>query len=132
MTKHFKNFFLYNLIVLFFLGILGLVIFTSSLKVYYHISYPFILLLSFGVNLLIYHLFTRKPVAANRSLQLLGQSFAIKFFYYLGIAVVFLYTLTYKEEKISFVIFLFITYFAFTFIEVKALTLFIKSESNIS
>lgn len=131
MTKHFRKFFLQNLKVLILLGLAEFVIFKfSSLQQFYHILYPLVLILSFVVNLILYHLFTRKPVPANRSMLLLGQSFAIKFFYYLSLAVIFIYTISQKEQRICFVISLFIIYFAFTFIEVKAITAFIKSESN--
>lgn len=130
MTKHFRKFFLQNILILLLIGIAEIIIFTFFLKDFYQFSYPIVLLLSFVVNILVYHLFTRKPVPANRSMMLLVQSFAIKIFYYLTIAIIFIYTLSQKEEKISFVIVLFIIYFAFTLVEVNAITSFIKSESN--
>lgn len=131
MTKHLRKFFLQNLLVLIILGLLEFVIFKfSSIQQFYHILYPLVLILSFVVNVIVYHLFTRKPVPANRSMLLIVQSFAIKFFYYLAIAIIFIYTLTQKEEKISFVVILFIIYFAFTLVEVNAVTSFVKSESN--
>lgn len=131
MTKHLRKFFLQNLLVLIILGLLEFVLFKfSSIQQFYHILYPLVLILSFVVNVIVYHLFTRKPVPANRSMLLIVQSFAIKFFYYLAIAIIFIYTLTQKEEKISFVVILFIIYFAFTLVEVNAVTSFVKSESN--
>ena len=130
MNNHLRKFLLNNLIILLVIALVGSLLFSTLFMSYYHFVYPIVLILSFGANVLVYYLLTRKEIAANKTTILISQSFAIKFFYYLTVATIFLFLVESKSLKITFVLILFILYFAFTTLEVSALLRFFKSKTN--
>jgi hypothetical protein len=132
MSTHFRRFFLQNLVLVLLLSLVGVIVFRFVPGANYKNSYPLVLLVSWAVNILVFYLVTRKPVPVNRSMSLLGQTFAIKFLYYLTLAVIFLVNLTAREERISFMLGIFVIYIAFSFLEVKALSCYVKSMQDIS
>jgi hypothetical protein len=132
MTDHLRKFLLNNFIALVVIGILGVLLFSTLLLPYYHFIYPVVLVLSGAINVLIYFLLTRKEIPAAKSSILISQSFAIKFFYYLTVATLFIFFIESQSLKITFVLLLFMLYFVFTLLEVSALLRFFKSKKNIS
>jgi hypothetical protein len=130
MNDHLKRFILNNLFALLIIGISGTLLFGTLLSPYFHFIYPVILLLSCGINILVYYLLTRKEYPANKITILISQSFAIKFFYYLAAAALFLFFVENSSLKITFVLLIFVLYFTFTTLEVSALLRFIKSRKN--
>lgn len=130
MNNHLRKFLLKNILTLLVLSIIGSILFSTVFSPYYHFIYPYVLLFSCGINVLIYFLLTRKDFPANKTTSLIGQSFAIKFVYYLTIASVFLFFVENQSLKIAFVLILFILYFVFTLLEVSALIRFFKSKKN--
>lgn len=130
MNNHLRKFLLNNSIALLLLALAGALLFSTLFISYYHFSYPLVLILSFGVNVLIYFLFTRKDFPANKTTILITQSFAIKFFYYLLVAALFLILVENQPLRIAFICILFVLYLVFTFLEISALLRFFKSKVN--
>jgi hypothetical protein len=130
MNNHLRKFLLKNIFALLILGIIGSLLFSTLLSSYYHFIYPIVLFFSCGINVLVYFLLTRKEFPANRTTVLIGQSFAIKFVYYLAVAAIFLFLVESQSLKIAFVLILFILYFVFTLLEVSTLLGFFKSKKN--
>lgn len=130
MNNHLRKFLLKNLFALFFLSVIGSLLFSTLFSSYYHSIYPVVLFFSCGINVLIYFLLTRKEFPANKTTVLIGQSFAIKFVYYLAVASIFLFLVDSQSLKITFVLILFILYFVFTLLEISALLGFFKSKKN--
>lgn len=130
MNNHLRKFLLNNLIALIIFGILGTLLFSTILSSYYHFIYPIVLILSAGINMLVYYLLTRKEIPAAKTTILISQSFAIKFVYYLSVAAFFIFFVESQSLKITFVLLLFILYSVFTLLEVSALLRFFKSKTN--
>ena len=130
MNNHLRKFLLSNTIAMVAIGLIGFILFSTLFISYYHDVFPFVLMLSFGINVLVYYLYTRKEIPANKTTILIAQSFAIKFFYYLSVAAVFLILVKNQSLRITFVLILFILYFVFTILEVSALLRFFKSRAN--
>ena len=130
MNNHLRKFLFNNTIVLLVLGILGTLLFGTMLSSYYHFTYPIVLVLSCGINVLVFYLLTRKEIPAAKTTILISQSFAIKFVYYLTVAALFIFFVESQSLKITFVFLLFVLYFVFTFLEIRALLRFFKSNTN--
>lgn len=130
MTEPFRKFVRLNLFVLIVLGVGQILVFSLILPDLFHYAFPVVLVMSFIVNLLVFQLFTRKEVPAGRALAQVGLVFMTKFFYYLLVAILFLFLIRGKNIRITFVIVLFIIYFAYTMVEVRALSGHVKSTEN--
>lgn len=130
MTDHLRKFLFNNFIAFIIFGLVGTILFSTVLSAYFHFIYPVILVLSCGINLLVYYLFTKKEIPANRTTILISQSFAIKFVYYLSAASFFVFLVESQALKITFVLVLFVLYLVFTILEVTALLRFFKTKTN--
>ncbi len=127
MSTHFRKFFIINTIATIALLILGTVLFTTHFSEYYHFFYIILLLLTYAVNLTVFYLVTKDAGRADNSLLIVVKSFAIKFFSYLTLALVFLLFSKTPEIKITFVIILFSLYIVFTVLEISYLIRFFKT-----
>ena len=128
MSTHFRKFFFVNTIASIALLILGAVLFTTQFSEYYHNFYIVLLLLTYAVNLTVFYVVTKDAGRINNSSLIVVKSFAIKFFSYLILALVFLLLAKTPEIKITFVIILFSLYIIFTILEISSLVKFFKSE----
>lgn len=126
----FRKYLVNNLIIALILAILGNIFFVSFLKTYYHPIFPVLLIYTLIVNLLAFLVVTQKKTVNTQLLSIVGKLFAVKFFSYLLVAILFLVLVEQRTYRISFVLVLFCLYFAFTIIELTALTKFFKSEEK--
>jgi hypothetical protein len=130
MTIHFRQFLIRNILVGFLLAIIAGVFYTIFFAKFYHPFLPAILILATGINIILYYVITRKKVSDSQLVNWVLKSFAIKFFSYLAMALLFFLIVSNKPQRISFVISLFIVYFSFTSLEIVTLLKFLKSEDN--
>jgi hypothetical protein len=130
MTSHFRQFLIRNILVGFLLAIIACVSYIIFFADYYHPFLPVILILATGINIILYYVITRKKVSDSQLVNWVLKSFAIKFFSYLAMALLFFLIVNNKPQRISFVIGLFIVYFVFTSLEIVSLLKFLKSEDN--
>lgn len=127
--NHFKNFVVKNLILTFIFAVSGTILFLTILKSYYHPIYPVVLLIALLINLVLFRLTLTKN-KANQTFLVLILSFAIKFFSYLILTIVYF---MYQEEmlfRIAYIFVLFIVFIGFTSLELKMSSKFFKSNSN--
>lgn len=128
MSIHFRKFFIVNTIVAIVLLILGAILFITQFSEYYHNFFIILLLLTYVVNLTVFYVVTKDAGRIDNSLLIVAKSFAIKFFSYLILALVFLLLAKTPEIKITFVIILFSLYIIFTVLEISSLVKFFKTE----
>ncbi len=130
MSIHFKRFLLTNTIATLAIFLTGLLLFTTCLSEYFHFFYPVLVLVVFAVNLVVFYIVTKKKEGSDKSMYILVKSFAVKFFSYSILALVFLVFVKAPELKIAYVILLFSLYIIFTFLEITSLLRFFKTEKE--
>ncbi|MBN2522617.1 MAG: hypothetical protein JXB24_05050 [Bacteroidales bacterium] len=130
MSIHFKRFLLKNTIATLAIFLTGLLLFTTCLSEYFHFFYPVLVLVTFAVNLIVFYIVTKKKGGSDNSMYVVVKSFAIKFFSYSILALVFLLFVKTPELKITYVILLFSLYIVFTFLEITSLLRFFKTEKE--
>ena len=128
MSTHFRKFFIVNTIATIAVLILGTILFTTQFSKYYHYFYIILLLLTYAVNLTVFYVVTKDAGRNDNSMLIVAKSFAIKFFSYLILALVFLLLSKTPEIKITFVIILLSLYIIFTVLEISSLVKFFKTE----
>jgi hypothetical protein len=82
------------------------------------------------INLTLFYVVTRKKVTDTLLLSMVVKSFAIKFFSYIALVIIFLILEKTKVIRITFVAVLFILYFSFTWLEILNVLKFLKSGKN--
>ena len=118
----FRKFLLQNVYAFLIFLVVGTVLFLTVLKSYFHIMLPVLLLISFLINLASFKMAEKDAENQNRLMALVVKSFALRFFSYIILAVIFLLLEKDIPTRITFVSTLFILYIVFTFIEVKNIT----------
>ncbi len=130
MNSHFKKFLLSNSIATLIILLVGGVLFSTQISEYFHFSYIIIVLLAFFVNIAAFYIVTKERGGKDKSMQIVIKAFAIKFFSYLIMALVFLLLAKTPELKITFVILLFGLYVVYTVLEITSLMKFFKTEQK--
>jgi hypothetical protein len=130
MNRHLKKFLTENLILSGVLLFVGGILFLTVLKLFYSDFFPFLLLFAFIINLSLFYVVTRKNVTDTLLLSMVVKSFAIKFFSYIALVIIFLILEKTKVIRITFVAVLFILYFSFTWLEILNVLKFLKSGKN--
>ncbi len=130
MGKHFYSFLRKNLILSCILALIGGIIFCTSLKTFYFPFIPLLLVFALIINLILYYAVTRKEVADTQLMNLVVKSFAIKFFSYIALVIIFLIIEKTRVIRITFVAVLFVLYISFTWLEIQSLLKFLKSGKN--
>ena len=130
MNTHFKKFLIKNLIATLAIILFGALLFSKFLFKYFHLFYLLTVLVTFFVNLIVYYIVTKKSVGSDKSLIVVVKSFAIKFFSYLTIALVFLLIVKTQELRVAFVILLFLLYLIYTYLEIASLIRFFKTQKD--
>jgi hypothetical protein len=128
MSTHFRKFFILNTIATIVVLIIGTGLFTTRFSEYFHFFYIILLILAYAINLTVFFIITKDIGGADKSLLVVAKSFAIKFFSYLILAVVFLLLSKTPEIKITFAIILFSLYLIYTVLEISSLIRFFKTE----
>jgi hypothetical protein len=128
MSNNYQNFLIKNLILTIILIICGVILFSTILKNYYHDIYLVLLLVALIDNLIIFKLALKKN-KVNQSLLILILSFAIKFFTYLLISIVYFIHVNELVYRGAYIFVLFIVFIAYTSLEIKMLSNFFKSNS---
>ena len=130
MTAHFRRFLGITLLCSVILAVAGGILFSYFLTPYYH---PY-LAITFGlttiIHLVLFYSSTRKKITDRQLVNWVIRSFAIKFFCYLTIAIIFFLVEKTKSQRIAFVISLFILYLTYSWLEIASLLKFLKSEAN--
>jgi hypothetical protein len=130
MRTHFIRFLRNNLLLSFGLSLIGLILFLTVLPAFYHPFIPLLLLFALSINLILYFVVIRKEVNDTMLLSMVVKSFAIKFFSYIALVIIFLILEKTRVIRITFVIVLFVFYFSFTWLEIQSLLKFLKSGKN--
>lgn len=128
MSIHFRRFLGLNTIVTVMVFILGFVLFKTVFYRYFHYSSIILVLFAYGINIIVFYLATKNKVEANRSMVVVAKSFAIKFFSYLVLALIFLLLAETSEMKITFAILLFSLYIVYSILEIGSLIRFFKTD----
>lgn len=126
MLNNFKGFAIKNIILTLFLAALGGLLFSTVFKKYYNHIFPILLILALIINLGIYRLAVNKK-KVNQSLLFLVLSFAIKFFSYLIITVLFLLMQKDLPTRLAYIIVLLIVFVTYTTLEIKMLSKIFKT-----
>ncbi|MBN1598372.1 MAG: hypothetical protein JW894_08760 [Bacteroidales bacterium] len=122
MNKNFLSFLIQNIIATLILAALGYGLFSiTGLTVYYHSFYPILLLAALIINLLVYYLIIYKKVNRDNAMLLILQLFAIKFFSFLLLAIVFLIFEQDFTLRVAFVTVLLILYSVYTTLEIRSI-----------
>lgn len=128
MSIYFRKFLIKNTIATFAIFLLGAILFSTLFPEYYHPFFIILVLIASFVNLAAFYIATNTKGEKDKSLQIVIKSFAIKFFSYLIMALIFLLLVKISELKITFVIILFSLYMIFTALELTSLLKFFKTE----
>lgn len=128
MSTHFRRFFILNTLATLAILIIGAGLFTTQFSKYFNSFYIILLLFAYLVNLTVFFVVTKDAGGGDKSLQVVAKSFAIKFFSYLIMALVFLLLSKRPEIKVTFVIVLFSLYLIYTVLEISSLIRFFKTE----
>lgn len=116
-----RNFLVVNLLITILLATIGAIIFVYFLPGFYHILYPVLLLLALVINLLSYYFSIRTRHTGNQIMNAMIKSFALRFFSYLGIAIIFLLIENRINHRLAFILTLFILYLIYSIIEITSL-----------
>ena len=128
--KPLQKFVIQNFILLLVFLLAGYLAFSYLFPEVYNPMFLLAAFLVFIFNTVVFWRAHRKKVAPERTLQLLMPLFALKFGFYLVLAIVFILILKNDQQKIAFVAALFAAYLAFTWLGVNALIKHMKSEQN--
>ena len=130
MNPTFKRFFLQNLLLALAIAIIGGILFYSVLKAYYSFWLPIILAVCLLINILTFSIISGSNRKSGNIMILVTKSFAIKFFSYIGLAVVLIVSNDSKASIFPLIIALFILYIVFSAIEVNAFTRLVKEQKQ--
>ena len=128
--KPLQKFVIQNFILLITFILAGYLAFGYIIPEFYNPMFLLAIFLVFIFNTVVFGRARRKKAAPERTLQLLMPLFALKFGFYLVLAIIFILTLKNDQQKIAFVASLFAAYLAFTWLGVSALVKHMKSEQN--
>jgi hypothetical protein len=126
MTEKYRKVILNNLFLTFILAICGTILFSTILSNYYHHIFLLLLVVSLSLNLIIFRLAVIKN-KVNQSFFLLVISFALKFFSYILITVIYFIYQPVLLYRVAYIFVLFIVFISFTSLEVKMLSKFFKT-----
>jgi hypothetical protein len=127
MNISFKGFFIKNLLISAVIAVIGGILFSTIFSKYYHPIFPILLVFALITNLLVYYIISGKSYSAYKSSQIIILIFAIKFFSYVAITIIFLLIEKDFQSRILYIIVLFCIYIAFTIIEVDSCAKFLKT-----
>jgi hypothetical protein len=129
MDENYRNVVIKHLILALVLTVFGLVLFGTIFRNYYQNIFPILLFIALIVNLLIFKLAFKKN-KVNQSFFLLVSSFALKFFTYLLITILYFVRESEMLYRVTYIFVLFIIFISFSSLEVKMLTKFFKTNSG--
>jgi hypothetical protein len=127
MTNFYKKFFVNNLVVSAVLAAIGWAMFSSVLSGYYQPMFPLLIVFALLINLIMFYIVTHKNQSPSRASQIIIKGFAIKFFSYLGITLLFFLIENNFRLRITYIFTLFCIYVVYTILEVISLTKFFKA-----
>jgi hypothetical protein len=127
MKISFKGFFIKNLLIFTIMAIIGGILFSTVFSKHYHPIFPILLVFALINNLLVYYIISEKNQSAIKSSQIIMLIFAIKFFSYVAITIIFFLVEKDFQVRIFYIIALFCIYIAFTIVEVDSCSKFLKS-----
>jgi hypothetical protein len=130
MNNIFRRFLINNLFLSLILLVFGTLLFTTILSVYYQYIFPFLLLLGFSVNLLVFYIAINKSKSINQSFFLIISSFAIKFISYLIFTVIYFLFIKEIQERIIYIVVLFFIFISYTSLEISALSKIFKTTNS--
>ena len=125
-----RNFLIKNLLITLFMVFVGFILFSYFLTGYYHFLYPVLLLTAFITNVLSFYISIKSPVAGNKVLNAVVKTFALRFFLYMGITIIYLLLEDQSKQRIVFIIILFCLYLIYSILEVTNLLKIIKSKKQ--
>ena len=128
MTKPNRKFLISNIFITILLGIICSVLFLTILAPYYHNFLPVALFLAFVINLIVYAIGSRNNSKNKHPMLVIIYSFAIKFFSYVALILTYIFLESEPGNRIVIILFIFLFYLAFTFIEVRALVKHTKTQ----
>jgi hypothetical protein len=126
MNSSYKKFFINNLIVSGVLAVLGWALFSSALSAYYQPMFPLLIVFALSINLIIFYIVTHNQTP-SKAAQIVAKGFAIKFFSYIGITIIFFLIENNLRLRIVYIFVLFGIYIIYTVLEVISLTKFFKA-----
>jgi hypothetical protein len=131
MNDHYKKFLVNNLLVSAVLVVLGWALFSGILSVYYQSMYPLLIVFALLNNLTLFFFVTRKNQSQSKTIRIVVAGFAIKFFSYIVITLLFFLIEKNFNLRVGYIAALFFVYMIYTIVEVISLTKFFKT-GNIS
>jgi hypothetical protein len=131
MNKLLRKFTLINLLLGSAFILVIWVIFSTFLSNYYHRFFLLIAPFSILINIMVFVFAIRKTNTSNQVLQSMVIGFAIKFFSYAVLSIIFFLIEKNIQVRIAFLLILFLIYITFSIIEINALTKYIKAGDRI-
>ena len=128
MNSPVRNFLIKNLLLTLLFAVIGTILFLYFLKGFFHPLYPVLLIVALAVSTISFYFSSKPQLSGNKMLTAMMKSFAIRFFLYLGIAVIFLLLEKQTRQRIVFIITMFCIYLVYSFIEIRSLLKVIRSK----
>jgi len=129
MNKIYRNFLIKNILVTLIIAFIGLILFKFFLIDLYHPLYLILLLVAFSVNIVSFYLSSNPKSYGRKALSGIIQSFALRFFLYLGLALLYLLNEDRTKHRIVFIISLFCLYLIYSIIEISCMKQLFKNKS---
>jgi hypothetical protein len=127
MNNSFRRFLINNLLLTLILVIFGTLLFSTIFPIYYQQIFPFLILLGLTVNLLVFYIALNKSKSVNQSYFIVVSAFSIKFISYLIVTVIYFLFKKDIQVRIVYIVVLFFIFFAYTSLEINALSKIFKT-----
>ena len=121
MNRNFRNFLITNLMATLGIAIIGLILFAFFLNDLFHPIYIILLVAAFGVNIAVYLISSRQNAYNKKLFLSIILSFFLRFFLYMGLAIVYFLIENRINYRLVFILSLFGLYLIYSLIEVNSL-----------